>query len=75
VEEEEEGENRTAGLDARKIKKIVFGDHTIDTWYAAPYPEEYTRSPKLNICDHCLSYLRTDYVAKRHKVRKHVFML
>jgi hypothetical protein len=58
-----------------KIKKIIFGDYIINTWYAAPYPEEYTRNPTLNICEFCMKYLKSDYVAKRHKVRKHVFIL
>ncbi len=51
-----------------KIKCINFGGHEIDTWYAAPYPEEYSRNRVLFICEFCLKYMNSDYVAWRHKV-------
>lgn len=52
-----------------KIKCINFGGYEIDTWHAAPYPEEYSRNKVLYICEFCLKYMNTDYVAWRHKVR------
>jgi histone acetyltransferase SAS3 len=51
-----------------KIKCINFGGHEIDTWNAAPYPEEYSRNKILYICEFCLKYMNSDYVAWRHKV-------
>lgn len=53
-----------------KIKCINFGGWEIDTWHAAPYPEEYTRNRVLYICEFCLKYMSSDYVAWRHKVRE-----
>ncbi|KZF24944.1 hypothetical protein L228DRAFT_236099 [Xylona heveae TC161] len=50
-----------------KIKCINFGGYEIDTWYAAPYPEEYSRNRVLYICEFCLKYMNSDYVAWRHK--------
>ncbi|MDA4132343.1 MAG: hypothetical protein OK454_04360, partial [Thaumarchaeota archaeon] len=41
----------------------------IDTWYAAPYPEEYSRNRVLYICEFCLKYMNSDYVAWRHKLK------
>jgi histone acetyltransferase SAS3 len=51
-----------------KIKCINFGGYEIDTWNAAPYPEEYSRNKILYICEFCLKYMNSDYVAWRHKV-------
>lgn len=51
-----------------KIKCIRFGRHEIDTWHAAPYPEEYSRNKILFICEFCLKYMSSGYVARRHKV-------
>ena len=50
-----------------KIKCINFGGYEIDTWNAAPYPEEYSRNRMLYICEFCLKYMNSDYVAWRHK--------
>jgi len=51
-----------------KIKCINFGNREIDTWHAAPYPEEYSRNRVLFICEFCLKYMSSDFVAWRHKV-------
>ena len=52
-----------------KIKCINFGQFEIDTWHAAPYPEEYSRNKNLYICEFCLKYMSSDYVAWRHKLK------
>lgn len=52
-----------------KIKCINFGMYEIDTWHAAPYPEEYSRNKHLYICEFCLKYMSSDYVAWRHKLK------
>ncbi|KAI6887782.1 hypothetical protein KC360_g1139 [Hortaea werneckii] len=54
---------------ASKIKCINFGQFEIDTWHAAPYPEEYSRNKHLYICEFCLKYMSSDYVAWRHKLK------
>ncbi|KAK6441572.1 Histone acetyltransferase [Oleoguttula sp. CCFEE 5521] len=54
---------------ASKIKCINFGRYEIDTWHAAPYPEEYSRNKHLYICEFCLKYMSSDYVAWRHKLK------
>jgi histone acetyltransferase SAS3 len=68
-----------SGMPHRKAKKttgpgshiecIEFGGWEIDTWYAAPYPEEYSRNRVLYICEFCLKYMNSDYVAWRHKLK------
>ena len=52
-----------------KIKCVNFGGYEIETWYAAPYPEEYSRNRVLYICEFCLKYMNSDYVAWRHKLK------
>ena len=52
-----------------KIKCICFGGFEIETWYAAPYPEEYSRNRVLYVCEFCLKYMSSDYVAWRHKLK------
>ncbi|KAI9806613.1 MAG: hypothetical protein M1825_006070 [Sarcosagium campestre] len=54
---------------ASKIQCINFGGFEVDTWYAAPYPEEYSRNRVLYICEFCLKYMNSDYVAWRHKLK------
>lgn len=54
---------------ASQIECINFGGVEIDTWYAAPYPEEYSRNRVLYICEFCLKYMSSDYVAWRHKMK------
>lgn len=61
------GRARSSGPPS-KIKCINFGGHEIDTWHAAPYPEEYSRNKVLYICEFCLKYMNSDFVAWRHKV-------
>jgi histone acetyltransferase SAS3 len=54
---------------ASQIECISFGGYEIDTWYAAPYPEEYSRNRVLHICEFCLKYMNSEYVAWRHKLK------
>ncbi|CAK7221790.1 Histone acetyltransferase [Sporothrix curviconia] len=54
---------------ASQIECIEFGGWEIGTWYAAPYPEEYSRNRVLYICEFCLKYMNSDYVAWRHKLK------
>lgn len=53
-----------------KIKCIRFGPFDIDTWYTAPYPEEYAVVPdgRLWICEFCLKYMKSAFGAGRHRV-------
>ena len=50
------------------IKTLFFGEYEIDTWYSAPFPEEYCEQPVLFICEFCLKYMKSDYMAARHRV-------
>ncbi|RMZ75602.1 hypothetical protein DV737_g5213, partial [Chaetothyriales sp. CBS 132003] len=60
---------RTVSGPPSKIKCIQFGKYVIDTFYAAPYPEEYSHESRLFICEFCLKYLPSEFVAYRHKLK------
>ncbi|PVV00051.1 hypothetical protein BB559_000167 [Furculomyces boomerangus] len=49
-----------------KIECIYLGKHIIRTWYTSPYPEEYSSSKLLYICEYCLKYMKSMYTFKRH---------
>ena len=51
-----------------RICKLEMGRYEMDTWYTSPYPEEYTRLPKIYICEHCLKYMKTSVISRRHAV-------
>ena len=55
---------------SQKIKTIRFGVYDIDIWYSAPYPEEYQHVPdgRLWLCEFCLKYMKSGFVAGRHRV-------
>ncbi|GHJ89279.1 hypothetical protein NliqN6_5681 [Naganishia liquefaciens] len=61
----------TCGGTAEKIKAIRIGPYDIDTWYSAPYPEEYSRVPegRLWLCQFCLKYMKSGFVCGRHQAR------
>jgi len=59
---------KQAGLPS-KIKCVNFGKFEIDTWHAAPYPEEYSKNKNLYLCEFCLKYMSSDYIAWRHKLK------
>ncbi|KAI0077895.1 hypothetical protein K474DRAFT_1661128 [Panus rudis PR-1116 ss-1] len=54
-----------------RIRTIRFGEFEIQTWYNAPFPEEYANLPdgKLWICEFCLKYMKSKFVATRHELK------
>lgn len=56
--------------DALRIKQIRFGGFDIDTWYDAPFPEEYSNLPegRLWMCEFCLKYMKSEFSSRRHAV-------
>lgn len=58
----------TSGTPSR-ISRIIFANRDIETWHAAPYPEEYSRNRVLYICEFCLKYMNSSRVAWRHQTK------
>ncbi|PWN33824.1 uncharacterized protein FA14DRAFT_161491 [Meira miltonrushii] len=56
---------------AMPIKCIRFAQYDVDTWYQAPYPEEYSMVPdgRLWICEHCFKYMKSRFMAMRHRMK------
>lgn len=53
----------------KNINTICFGRHLVDTWYFAPYPEEFTRAPVVYICEFCLDPFGSDRTFERHRAK------
>jgi hypothetical protein len=53
-----------------RIRTIRFGEFDIQTWYDAPFPEEYANilDGRLWICEFCLKYMKSRFGAVRHRV-------
>ncbi|KAM9544813.1 histone acetyltransferase KAT6A-like isoform 1-T1 [Salvelinus alpinus] len=45
---------------------IEFGKFEIQTWYSSPYPQEYSRLPKLYLCEFCLRYVKSRSILFQH---------
>ncbi|KAG6850717.1 hypothetical protein H0H93_009875 [Arthromyces matolae] len=54
-----------------RIRSIRFGQYEIETWYDAPFPEEYASIPdgRLWICEFCLKYMKSQFACKRHRLK------
>jgi len=49
------------------IDRVQIGRFEIETWYFAPYPEEYGKCPKLWICEFCLKYMKLEKTYRFHQ--------
>ncbi|VDM47367.1 unnamed protein product [Toxocara canis] len=54
---------------SRRLKRIIIGGYKIDTWYSAPYPEEYSRLTTLHLCEFCMQYIKTGAEFRRHLLK------
>ncbi|KAF9648813.1 hypothetical protein BDM02DRAFT_2059220 [Thelephora ganbajun] len=54
-----------------RIRTIRFGEYDIQTWYDAPFPEEYANLPdgRLWICEFCLKYMKSQFISVRHRTK------
>ncbi|WFD30467.1 histone acetyltransferase [Malassezia sp. CBS 17886] len=53
------------------VRMIRFGDYDIDTWFQAPFPEEYSVVPdgRLWMCEFCLKFMKSRFMAMRHRLK------
>ncbi|EEB07085.1 histone acetyltransferase Mst2 [Schizosaccharomyces japonicus yFS275] len=51
------------------IRFVQFGNKKTKPWYSAPYPEEYSCSRILYICEFCLKYMKSEYTLCRHMMK------
>ncbi|KAG7213820.1 hypothetical protein KM043_003034 [Ampulex compressa] len=58
-----DGEGRSAG----GTRVVVMGKWEMEVWYQSPYPEEFSRAPKLYLCEYCLRYAKSRQVLRRHR--------
>ena len=58
-----------SNLNKSKINRIVLRDFEINTWYIAPYPEEYSQCEVLYICEYCLNIYNSPMSYRRHQLK------
>ncbi|XP_043275175.1 histone acetyltransferase KAT7 isoform X2 [Venturia canescens] len=46
---------------------VEMGKWNMEVWYQSPYPEEFSRAPKLYLCEYCLRYAKSRQVLRRHR--------
>lgn len=51
----------------KNINSIEIGKHLVETWYFSPYPEEFTRSLLVFICEFCLEPFGSRVCFERHR--------
>ncbi|KAG8749324.1 hypothetical protein FRC14_001511 [Serendipita sp. 396] len=61
----------SVGPSPLRIRTIRIGTYEVDTWYDAPFPEEYAAVPdgKLFMCEFCLKYMKSPFGAERHRMK------
>lgn len=52
-----------------KVKHLSFGKYLMDTWFMAPYPEEYNQQKTLYICEFCLKYMNNEEILQTHVIK------
>ena len=61
----------TPDAEAAPVSMIRFGKYDINTWFSAPFPEEYSVVPggRLWVCEHCFKYMKSRTMAERHRMK------
>ncbi|CAF0946939.1 unnamed protein product [Adineta ricciae] len=57
----------------KNINMIHLGRYFIKPWYFSPYPEEFTASSVVYICEFCLKYCKDVEALKRHRTKCTLF--
>ncbi len=56
----------------KNIQSIILGKYDIETWYFAPYPEEYSGEDKMFVCEYCLKYMKKQKTLINHSFKCHM---
>ncbi|KAF0539083.1 putative Histone acetyltransferase [Gigaspora margarita] len=51
------------------LKAIRFGEWEIEPWCASSYEMEYIANSLVYVCEFCLKYMRSEFIADRHKMK------
>ncbi|KAJ3061662.1 Histone acetyltransferase [Podochytrium sp. JEL0797] len=53
----------------KNIDRIIMGPNEVETWYFSPYPEEFTYSDAVHICQFCLEPFGSLRPFERHRTK------
>lgn len=62
-------QNQTEISRVRNLSRIQMGQHEIEPWYFSPYPQEFSESDMVYICEFCLSYFGELKPFTRHRAK------
>ncbi|CAG8722531.1 7619_t:CDS:2, partial [Dentiscutata heterogama] len=51
------------------LEAIRFGEWEIEPWCASSYEMEYIANSLVYVCEFCLKYMRSEFIADRHKMK------
>lgn len=66
-------QNQTEISRVRNLNRIQMGDSEIEPWYFSPYPQEFTDSDLVYICEFCLEYFPELKPFSRHRQKCTLF--
>lgn len=53
----------------RNLQRIQMGHHEIEPWYFSPYPQEFSETDMVYICEFCLEYFPDVKPFQRHRAK------
>lgn len=53
----------------RNLSRVQMGHHEIEPWYFSPYPQEFSESDLIYICEFCLEYFADYKPFERHRTK------
>lgn len=62
-------QNQTEISRVRNLEKIQMGAHEIEPWYFSPYPQSFSDSDLMYICEMCLLYYDNERQFHRHRAK------
>lgn len=62
-------QNQTEISRVRNLTKMQMGHHEIEPWYFSPYPQEFTDSDLVYVCELCLEYFPEFKPFSRHRAK------
>jgi histone acetyltransferase HTATIP len=62
-------QNQTEISRVRNLSRVQMGAFEMEPWYFSPYPQSFTDSDMVHICEFCLSYFASPLPFTRHRAK------
>ncbi|CAG8756599.1 10011_t:CDS:2 [Cetraspora pellucida] len=64
-----EDQHQAFAMSDPTLEAIRFGEWEIEPWCASSYEMEYIANSLVYVCEFCLKYMRSEFIADRHKMK------